>query len=138
MKDGTSVSWAQWLFLVAAVVEAATGLGLIVVPEVVVRLLFGGDLAGVGFAIGRIAGFALLSIGLLCWMSRREPGNLPILASMFSYNLPVTLYLAYLGIGGEAVGLLLWPAVAFHAVMTILFAACVKAQLGRAGTGSRA
>ena len=58
--------WAQWLFLVAAVVEAATGLGLIVVPEVVVRLLFGGDLAGVGFAIGRIAGFALLSIGLLC------------------------------------------------------------------------
>ena len=88
-----------------------------------------------GVAIGRIAGFALLSIGLLCWMGRREPGNLPILASMFSYNLPVTLYLAYLGIGGVAVGRLLWPAVAFHAVMTNLFAACAKAQVGRAGTG---
>ena len=35
-----------------------------------------------------------------------------------------------LGIGGVAVGLLLWPTVAFHGVMTILFAACVKAQAG--------
>jgi hypothetical protein len=37
---------------------------------------------------------------------------------MLIYNTLVTIYLAYLGIGGELVGILLWPAVALHAVLT--------------------
>jgi hypothetical protein len=36
------------------------------------------------------------------------------------YNLLVTLYLLYLGIGGKLVGVLLWPAVALHAMLAIL------------------
>ena len=28
----------------------------------------------------------------------------------------------YLGLGGELVGVLLWPAIAIHAVLTLLFA----------------
>jgi hypothetical protein len=39
---------------------------------------------------------------------------------MLCYSLLVTLYLAYLGIRGEWVGVLLWPAVAIHAILTIL------------------
>ena len=34
----------------------------------------------------------------------------------------VTLYLIYLGVGGEWTGKLFWPAVAVHAVLTILLA----------------
>jgi hypothetical protein len=41
---------------------------------------------------------------------------------MLTYGVLVTLYLAYLGIGGEWVGSLLWPAVAFHAILTFLLA----------------
>jgi hypothetical protein len=41
---------------------------------------------------------------------------------MLTYNLLVTIYLMYLGFGGELVGVLMWPAIAIHAVMTLLFA----------------
>jgi uncharacterized membrane protein len=41
---------------------------------------------------------------------------------MANYGLLVTLYLFYLGIQGEWVGPLLWPAVALHAVLTLLLA----------------
>jgi hypothetical protein len=41
---------------------------------------------------------------------------------MLSYSLLAALYLAYLGIGGEWVGKLLWPAVVVHAVVTFLLA----------------
>ena len=39
---------------------------------------------------------------------------------MLTYSVLATLYLAYLGIRGEWVGPLLWPAVALHAVLTLL------------------
>jgi hypothetical protein len=39
---------------------------------------------------------------------------------MLCYSLLATLYLAYLGIRGEWVGVLLWPAVVIHAILTIL------------------
>ena len=38
---------------------------------------------------------------------------------MLTYNLLVTLYLVYLGVRGEWVGRLLWPAAALHIVVTV-------------------
>jgi hypothetical protein len=39
-----------------------------------------------------------------------------------TYSLLATLYLVYLGLGGEWIGSLLWPAAAIHAALTFLFA----------------
>ena len=39
---------------------------------------------------------------------------------MLTYNLLATLYLLYLGVRGQWVGKLLWPAVTIHAVLTVL------------------
>jgi hypothetical protein len=39
---------------------------------------------------------------------------------MLTYDALVMLYLAFVGLGTEFVGPLLWPAVAAHAVLTIL------------------
>ena len=55
-------------------------------------------------------------------MSRQDANNTAALAAMLSYNLLVTAYLTYLGFGGELVGILLWPAIAIHAVLTLLVA----------------
>jgi hypothetical protein len=41
---------------------------------------------------------------------------------MLTYSSLATLYLFYLGLGGEWSGKLLWPALAVHAVLTILLA----------------
>ena len=54
---------AVWLLSVAAAIEAATGVALIVFPQAVSSLLLGADLAGAGIAVGRVAGIALLSLG---------------------------------------------------------------------------
>ena len=111
-----------WLFPVEAAVEAATGLALIIYPQAVSKLLLSADLAGAGIAVGRVAGIALLALGLLCWVSRQHVDKTATLAAMLTYNLLVTAYLLLLALGGALVGILLWPAIAIHAVLTVLVA----------------
>ena len=97
----------------AAVAEIVTGLALLVAPHLVGQLLLGAELSGGGIPVARVTGIALIALGIACW-----PG--PPLAGMLVYTLLVMLYLAYIGIGGEWVGPLLWPAVAVHAVLALL------------------
>src|SRR5882757_3812593 len=77
----------------AAVGEAATGLALVIVPSFVWQLLLGEQLTGVAVPVARVAGIALIALGIACW-----PG--PPLVGMVTYNAFVTVYLAYLGFAG--------------------------------------
>lgn len=52
---------------VAAVLEIATGLVLMIDPTVVVGLLLGADVSGQRIPLGRVASVALLALGLACW-----------------------------------------------------------------------
>jgi hypothetical protein len=104
------------LLLLAAIAEAATGLALLIVPSLVGRLLFGAEFTGVANPAARVTGIALLALGVGCW-----PGN-TALCGMLTYGALVTLYLAYLGVIGEWVGPLLWPAVVLHGILTVLLA----------------
>ena len=96
----------------AAVAEAATGMALLIVPSLVGRLLLGEDLTGVAIPVARVAGIALIALGVACW-----PG--PPLVGMLIYGVLVTLYLAYLGFAGGLAGIFLWPAVALHAILSV-------------------
>jgi hypothetical protein len=97
----------------AAVAEAATGLALALAPPLVGQLLLGVDLTGVAVPVARVAGLGLIGLGVACW-----PGP-PILGMLF-YSGTVTLILAWLGVAGGLGGILLWPAVALHAVLSVL------------------
>jgi hypothetical protein len=99
----------------AAVGEAATGLALLIVPSLVGHLLFGTDLTGIAEVVARVAGIALIALGVACW-----PGT--PLVGMLTYGALVTLYLVFVGSRGLWVGPLLWPVVALHAVLTLLLA----------------
>jgi len=99
---------------VAAVTEVATGMALLIVPSLVGRLLFGAEFTGVANPAARVTGIALLALGVGCW-----PGS-TALCGMLTYGTLVTVYLTYLGIRGEWVGFLLWPAVVLHGVLTLL------------------
>jgi uncharacterized membrane protein len=101
---------------VAAVAEVATGIALLIVPSLVVRLLLGAELTGVSSPVARVLGIALLALGVCCW-----PGS-TALCGMLTYGALVTVYLAYLGLVGGFTGILLWPAVVVHAILTILLA----------------
>ena len=99
----------------AAICEVATGLALLVVPSLVGQFLLGEQLAGVAIPVARVAGIALIALGVACW-----PG--PPLVGMLIYSAGVALYLAYLGLAGGGTGALLWPAVALHMILTAFLA----------------
>ena len=103
------------VLVLAAVSEAATGLALLIVPSLVGRLLLSEELTGVAIPVARVLGIALIALGLACW-----PGT--PLVGMLTYSAAVTLYLAYVGFAGGLTGILLWPAVVLHAILTALLA----------------
>ncbi len=88
-----------------------------VYPPVVVRLLFDAEIAGTEMVMCRVAGIALVALGVACWSGR---GATQALWGMLTYSVLVTVYLAYLGIEGKSVGGLLWPAVVLHVVFSFL------------------
>jgi hypothetical protein len=100
----------------AAVIEAATGLALIIAPSLVGRLLFGAEFTGVANPAARVTGIALIALGVGCCPSSTA------FCGMLTYGAFVTVYLLYLGIRGEWVGPLLWPVVALHGILTVLLA----------------
>ncbi len=101
------------VLILTAVGEAATGVALLIVPSLVGRLLFGEELTGVAIPVARVTGIALIALGVACW-----PG--PPLVGMLTYSAAVTLYLAYVGFVGGLTGILLWPAVVLHVILTAL------------------
>ena len=108
---------------VLAAGEGATGLALILFPSLVVRLLFGADSAGAGLAVARLAGMALVALGIACWPDVGASGGAArARTAMLVYNALATIYLGALAVGGELRGALLWPAVLVHLVVTVLLA----------------
>ncbi len=107
------------LLTLAAAAEAFTGVALIAAPPLVARLLWNAEVSASGLAFGRVCGAALVSLGWACWPSR---DNARAAAAMLLYSLLSTVSLGYLGILGDLVGPLLWPAVSYHALMALLLA----------------
>ena len=101
------------VLIFAAVAEALTGLALLVVPSMVGQLLLGQQLAGVALPIARVTGIALIALGIACWPAT------PLVGMLF-YSSIVMLYLGYVALAGEFVGVLLWPAIVLHATLSIL------------------
>jgi hypothetical protein len=60
----------------------------------------------------------LLSLGMACW-PRRGLADANAISAILTYNALTMLYLLYLGVGGERVGLLLWPAVVLHGILAL-------------------
>jgi hypothetical protein len=103
----------------ASIAEVVTGMALIVVPSLVVKLLFGADIADIAVVTSQFAGLALLSLGVACWPRGSASSAL---AGMLTYSSLATLGLLYLALGGKWSGPLIWPSVMLHAVLTLLLA----------------
>src|SRR5207247_9309258 len=103
--------------------QMASGLWLMAVPSVVVRLLLGSPLdTSAAVVLARVAGAALLALGVACWLARDDTQSRAargLVVAMLMYNIPATAFLAFAGIGLGLHGVALWPAVVLHAVMAI-------------------
>jgi hypothetical protein len=111
------------LLPIAAAGEAMTGLALLLLPSTVGQLLLGAELTGPAAAVARVAGITLIALAVACL-----PG--PPRLGMLIYSAAVAVYLAYLGLSGAASGVLLWPAVLLHLIMSVLLVREWRAMMG--------
>ena len=118
--------------MVTATTEAATGLALAILPGAPVSLLLGTSLdAPGGLVVARIAGAALLSLGVACWLARNDAlsgAGRGVIAAMLLYNAGAVSVLVYAGMGLRLSGIGLWPASLLHAALAVWCIACLRAK----------
>ena len=115
--------------LITAGAEVVTGLVLLLWPAVPLALLLGVPAAAPEtLRVARVAGTALLAIGLTSGLARDDAGGpalRAVLSGILLYDLAVAAVLAYAGIGLHLVGILLWPAVVVHTLLAIWCVRCL-------------
>ena len=111
------------LVLISAIIEAATGLLMIVLPSLFVRLLLGADLSPPGEIVGRMGGAGLTALAVACWPAADAAlRSRQALKALTGYNLFAGLFFAFVGIAGGLTGILLWPAAIIHLILGGLLA----------------
>jgi hypothetical protein len=120
--------------MVTAIFEGATGAALLVAPSVPARLLLGVDQTSPEVAVvARVAGAALLAIGVMCWFARSDrhgSAHLGVLIGVVFYDMAAAGILAYAGLFLDLVGIALWPAVVLHSALAVwcVLSLCIKSR----------
>jgi hypothetical protein len=102
----------------AALIEIVAGVGLMLAPSALVAMLVGIGPEGAALVLGRMAGIALLGLGLAAWPTDRA--ERPAFHGLLAYNGLVAIDLAWLGAGERLGGPLLWPTVILHTATALL------------------
>jgi hypothetical protein len=118
------------LLAAIAATELVAGIGLLLVPSVVAELLVGQPLgAGASLVVGRVAGTALIAIGLVCWLEIMRPragSPTGLLIGLLAYNVVVPLLLVHSYIANQTSGIGTWPTVALHLAFALWIVACLR------------
>jgi hypothetical protein len=113
------------LLVITAALEAGTGIGLLTAPSMVAQVLLGGTLdAPTAVTVARMAGAALLALGVACWLARAD-GRALIVAMLF-YNVAAVAILVHAAVGLALSGIGLWPAVGLHTALAGWCSAVLK------------
>ncbi|HKB06355.1 MAG TPA: hypothetical protein VKD90_29440 [Gemmataceae bacterium] len=113
----------RYLLTITALGEGATGLALLTVPSFVLALLLGvTSVAAETLVVARVAGGALVAIGLICWIARGDdarPARRGMLAAILIYDVVAAAALAWAGADLAMSGVALWPAAAAHVLLAV-------------------
>jgi hypothetical protein len=136
LRANLTILSARKLLVVTAFAETGVGLTLLLSPPLVAGLLLGVSLdAPAALIVGRIAGAALLSLGSACWLARDDGPSRArrgVVEAMLLYNCAAGAVLAHAGAGARLVGVLMWPAVALHAVLAVWCIVCLRSKSANA------
>lgn len=117
------------LLIVTTMIEVGAGLALLVVPSAAVALLLGSPLdTPAALTLGRVAGAALLALGVACWLAQYDAQSCAargLVSAMLLYNLGTVVILGAAGIQSQPAGVALWPAVVLHAAITVWCVSCL-------------
>ena len=111
------------LLLVTAVLEAGIGIALVALPSAVAQVLLGAPLeAPAALTVARVAGAALLALGVACCLAVFDPQTRAargVISAMVLYNLGAAIILGAAGIRSDKTGIGLWPAVILHVALVV-------------------
>jgi hypothetical protein len=110
-----------------AIIEALTGLGLIIIPSKVVLLLLGTEMNGsLEIILSMVAGAAIFSLALACWFFRLQSGAPIAIRAMLFYNFAVASILLYGALQLGFRGSVLWLVIIFHFFQSVICILYVK------------
>jgi hypothetical protein len=111
----------KWTVVAATGELVVVGLILLVRPQLFAWLVYGAEFSDAGKALGWLTGIALLVLALATWptpAATSDPAS--SVRAPLAYNLLTTIYFIYVGIGSRLTGILLWLAVAVHAIVSFV------------------
>ena len=115
-------------FMITAIIESTTGIALLVVPALVASILLGGGLESpAGLTMARVAGAALIALGVACWLVRNDAQSQAargVILAMLFCNAGAVAVLTYAGLSLKLSGLGLWPVVLLHAALMVWCLVC--------------
>jgi len=119
---------SKLLLSVTGVIEAATGLALLVAPALLIEVLLGAAPdSPVGMTVARVAGAAVLALAVACWLARDDVEGKAargLVAAMLLYNVAVAAILAFAWLRHGISGIAFWPVVAAHVALAVWCVAC--------------
>ncbi len=106
------------LLTITAIFEGVTGATLILILSVFVSVLLGASLAEASaLLVARLAGTALLTVAMICWLNRSAPHSVAgIIKSLLFYNIAASALLVYASMTGFS-GYGIWPATLAHTAL---------------------
>ncbi len=109
------------LFTFTALIEIPAGVALLASPGLVVLALLGSSPdAPAALVVARLTGAALLSIGVVCWMTRNAGNSRAgrgLVAALLLYNTAAVIVVSEARFGSGLQGMGLWPVVLVHTAM---------------------
>lgn len=102
---------------ISGVLECLTGLALLLSPGITTAFLVGAEPGAVGSMIGRVAGVALLSLGITCWSAKADAGGAArkgTLGAITLYNAGAGLLFVLFAATGQAGGPVVWAVGVLH------------------------
>jgi len=111
------------LLMIMAVLEGVVGLGLLLIPVLVVSALLNTPLDTPGGLIAaRLAGAAIIGLAISCWQARdaeRNGAALGIVSAMLFYNIAAAALLVYGGVRLGLQSIFIWPTIVLHSALAL-------------------
>lgn len=117
------------LLIVTAVVEVGAGAALVGLPSLAAEILLGEGLSNPqSLVLARVAGAAVIALGVSCWCGRNgeRRAQFGLVAAMLIYNVAVPIVLVHAWMAFALAGLAFWPAILLHTTLGAWCVACLR------------